>query len=138
MTKRRGATSDNGFIFKVHIFWEGHKILQNFHLRFHCYYYKSTVEISQNFVGFSEYMNLKRINWNTKEKKNPASRLWNNPLAWRNLFLLEVVPRFLFIQIQIPAMCLSPCQPFFRGFRSCHHCNCSVSKIQQLYFMPTL
>ena len=33
---------------KVHLFWEGHKILQ----------VKSKEKISQNFVAFSEYMNF--------------------------------------------------------------------------------
>ena len=36
-------------LFKVHIFLEGHKILQNIHCRFDWHY------ISQNFVSFSEY-----------------------------------------------------------------------------------
>ena len=45
---------------KVHIFWEGHKILGNLHLTFVLCTVpvKSMVEISQNFVAFSEYMNL--------------------------------------------------------------------------------
>ena len=47
---------------KVHIFWEGHKILQNLHLTF----VKSKVKISQNFVAFSEYMNFKHNNNNSK------------------------------------------------------------------------
>ena len=43
---------------KLHIFWEGHKILRNLHLTFsHVVSVKSKVEISQNFVAFSEYMN---------------------------------------------------------------------------------
>ena len=46
---------------KVHVFWEGHNILRNLHLTFVCMYCtvdKSKVEISQNFVAFSEYMNF--------------------------------------------------------------------------------
>ena len=63
---------------KVHIFWEGHKILQNLPLTFDYSKrkilqnfvafseymkltvgtVKSTLEISQNFVAFSEYMNF--------------------------------------------------------------------------------
>ena len=39
-------------LFKVHIFWEGHRILQNLHLTFDWHY------IGQNFVAFSEYMNF--------------------------------------------------------------------------------
>ena len=44
---------------KVHIFWEGHKILQNLHRRFDHYYigqiYGGDLE---KFVAFSEYMNF--------------------------------------------------------------------------------
>ena len=44
---------------KVHIFWEGHKILRNLHLTFVLVVpVKSKVKISQNFVAFSEYMNF--------------------------------------------------------------------------------
>ena len=45
------------FVIKVHLFWEGHKILPNLHRRFDRYYIldKSTVEILQTFVVFSEY-----------------------------------------------------------------------------------
>ena len=46
---------------KVHIFWEGHKILRNLHLTFdYSTAVKSKGKISQNFVAFSEYMNF---NW---------------------------------------------------------------------------
>ena len=45
---------------KVQIFWEGHKILRNLHLTFVlCSASQSKVEISQNFLAFSEYMNFK-------------------------------------------------------------------------------
>ena len=44
---------------KVHIFWEGHKILWNLHLTFVlCSASQKKVKISQNFVAFSEYMNF--------------------------------------------------------------------------------
>jgi hypothetical protein len=44
---------------KVHIFWEGYKILRNLHLTLsYVVPVKSKVEISQNFVAFSEYMNF--------------------------------------------------------------------------------
>ena len=47
-------------IIKVHIFWDGHKILRNLLLTFDCVYCsKSKGKISQNFVVFSEYMNFK-------------------------------------------------------------------------------
>ena len=49
------------WLVKVHIFWEGQKLLQNLHRRFVLCIVpvKSTVEISQNFVAFSEYKNFK-------------------------------------------------------------------------------
>ena len=47
--------------FKVQTFWEGHKILRNLHLLSYVVPVKSKVEISQNFVTFSEYMNFKVI-----------------------------------------------------------------------------
>ena len=46
---------------KVHIFWEGHKVLRNLHLTFDYSTY-SKVKISQNFVAFSEYMNINTFN----------------------------------------------------------------------------
>ena len=50
-------------LLKVHIFWEGHKILQNLHLILMtvCTAVKSKVKISQNFVACSEYMNFTRV-----------------------------------------------------------------------------
>ena len=42
---------------KVHIFWEGHKILQNLHLTFVCMYCRQM----QNSVAFSEYLNFNYI-----------------------------------------------------------------------------
>ena len=76
-----GAVLQRYIPIKVHIFWGGHKILRNIHLtfvltsvskkRWHICYcvtnfwnkryvvpVKSKVEISQNFVAFSEYMNF--------------------------------------------------------------------------------
>ena len=48
---------------KVHIFWEGHKILRHLHCRF----VFSTVEMLQKFIAFSEYMNIKKdINLESK------------------------------------------------------------------------
>ena len=47
----------------VHMFWEDHKILRNLHRRFDRYYIgkdKFKVEISKNFVAFSEYMNFNK------------------------------------------------------------------------------
>ena len=47
---------------KVHIFWEGHKILQiSTLLLSYVVPVKSKVEISQNCVAFSEYMNFNVI-----------------------------------------------------------------------------
>ena len=53
--------------FKVHIFWEGHKILRNLHLTFvlcNVVPVKSKVKISQNYVAFSEYMNFTYLSYN--------------------------------------------------------------------------
>ena len=41
--------------YKVHLFWEGNKILGNLHLTFD-WQYKSKVEILQTIVAFSEYV----------------------------------------------------------------------------------
>ena len=48
---------------KVNIFWEGHNFSQNLHRKFVLYVVpvKSMVEILQNFVAFSEYMNFTAI-----------------------------------------------------------------------------
>jgi len=49
---------------KVHIFWEGHKVLQNLLLILSvCTLDKSKVEISQNFVAYSEYTNFMNYEW---------------------------------------------------------------------------
>ena len=40
---------------KVHIFWEGHKILRNLRRRF------VLCSNGQNFVAFSEYMNFNKL-----------------------------------------------------------------------------
>ena len=44
---------------KVHIFWEGRKILQNLYCRFDRYYIGQIYEIPQKFVAFSDYMKFK-------------------------------------------------------------------------------
>ena len=49
--------------FKVHIFWEGHKILWNLHCGFEPLLHKTNLEILQKFVAFLEYMTF------TKGKK---------------------------------------------------------------------
>ena len=47
---------------KVHIIWEGHKILQKFALLLTvCTVVKSKVKISQIFEAFSECMNFKKV-----------------------------------------------------------------------------
>ena len=49
-------------VFKVQIFWEGHKVCEIFPLLLTvCTVVKSKGKISQNFVTFSEYMNFMRI-----------------------------------------------------------------------------
>ena len=48
--------TEHSFI-KVEVLREGHKILQNHHLRFdYVVNVKFKMEISQNFVAFSEYV----------------------------------------------------------------------------------
>ena len=51
------------WVIKVHIFWEGHKILRNLPLTFDysTHTVKSKRKISQNFVAVSEYMNFKGV-----------------------------------------------------------------------------
>ena len=49
---------DKKLAFKVHIFWEGHKILQKTLLLSYVVPVKSKVKILQNFVTFSKYMNF--------------------------------------------------------------------------------
>ena len=52
---------DSTLFGKFHIFWEGHNFLRNLHLSLDLSYVvmvKSTVEISQNFAAFSEYINF--------------------------------------------------------------------------------
>ena len=68
LNTERGFGSDKIFYsktttIKVHIFWEGHKILQNFTLLLTgTTKDKSKVKISQNFMAVSEYMNFSRVN----------------------------------------------------------------------------
>ena len=57
--------------FKVHIFWEGQKI-SSVDLAVTTLD-KSTMEISQNFVAFSEYMNF---NWDEKICKSFFKLQW--------------------------------------------------------------
>ena len=50
------------FFFTVHIFWEGHKILKNLHLRVDRYYIGQIYSGDfQKFVASSEYMNFTKI-----------------------------------------------------------------------------
>ena len=46
--------------FKVHIFWEGHKILQNLHRRFDWHYIGqiNSGDFAKIFVALLEYMNF--------------------------------------------------------------------------------
>ena len=63
---------------KVHIFWEGHKILRNLPLTFDCSTYSQKLgKISQNFVAFSEYMNFtKKFNSERIEKQLDRTANW--------------------------------------------------------------
>ena len=61
---------------KVHIFWEGHKILRNLHLTFEWHYLgKIKVKISKKFVAFSEYMNFNPISRKGQIKTTTSTRL---------------------------------------------------------------
>ena len=78
--------TSNLFFVKVHIFWEGHKFLRNLHRRFVLYsasqIYSAlmhAVEISQNFVAFSEYMNLTQM--------RVISRLQIAKINWKKIVL---------------------------------------------------
>ena len=80
---------------KVHIFWEGHKILQNLHLTFVlCSVVKSKVKISQNFVAFSEYMNF-TIHYKSKFPKKFLAELVflyiDSILLWNQDWLIDWV-----------------------------------------------
>ena len=63
---------------KVHIFWEGHKILRNLHLTFVCMYLltvnKSKAKISKSFVAFSKYTNFSCDALQWKETKSTLHR----------------------------------------------------------------
>ena len=48
---------DEAILGKSHIFWEGHKILRNLTVDL-TDTTESSVEISQNFVAYSEYMDF--------------------------------------------------------------------------------
>ena len=70
---------------KVHIFWEGHNLCEISTLLWsYVVLVKSKVEILQNFVSFSEYMNFtqnKQINEKTTQKddeptQNECTHTW--------------------------------------------------------------
>ena len=60
MYSQNTAWNCNGCVYKVHIFWEGHKILWNLHRRFVLCVGRSILQwrFPLNFVAFSEYMNF--------------------------------------------------------------------------------
>ena len=60
---------------EVHILWKGHKILRNLHLTFDWYYTGQKLDISQNRVAFSEYMNLQCLHMS---KMFPFQYVWNS------------------------------------------------------------
>ena len=78
-------------VYRVHIFWEDHKILRNCHLTFDWHYLlhrkKSEVKIFANFVSFSEYMNF------TIQFQQPTNHEWQSQLPWisklSNIYLLR-------------------------------------------------
>ena len=82
-------------IIKVHIFWEGHKILRNLHLTYllsTVHTAKSKVKISQSFVAFSEYMNFKKFMtqvWKRKRRKSKLLKKQQTKSYVVLIFLLE-------------------------------------------------
>ena len=99
--------------FKVHIFWERHKILQNLHLTY-VVPVKSKVKISQNFVVCSEYMNFKTIESDTELTKLSFENIKNWPF-------LEKISSIMF---QVNS---KKCQIIFKtliisGFQWMHWC----------------
>ena len=75
----RNELTFNLDFFKVHIFWEGHKILENLAP------VKSKVEISQNFVAFLEYMNFNKKIIKAEKTFYLIGDIWSNLyiIAWR-------------------------------------------------------
>ena len=60
--------------FQVHIFWEDHKILQNLHQSFVLRTASQIIGgVSQNFVGFSEYMTFNKEGLNATKGSNKGS-----------------------------------------------------------------
>ena len=71
--------SRNIFV-KVRILWEGHKVLRNLHLVSTVHTDKRKVEIWQNFVAFSEYMNFNKAHQRHKSEQNTSlcSGAWDS------------------------------------------------------------
>ena len=77
---------------KVHIFWEGHKILQNLHRRFDHYYIGQITKIlcsSLNFIEFDIFFICFKKNHLVKremnmpiDKNNATSETFLNPLCF--------------------------------------------------------
>ena len=83
-------------VYKVHIFWEGDHFFRNLHSRFvlcsNDQIYGGEVEISQNFVAFSEYMNF------TKNVPIKSSLRRSNQIKMdENKFSLKSSPINVFI-----------------------------------------
>jgi len=81
-------------LFKVHIFSEGHKILQNLYLRFDHYYIGQIY--GGDFVAFSEYMNFGQLENLTKasDRSESMNLTFGQDLYWKNPWVLQT--RFSF------------------------------------------
>ena len=65
---------------KVHIFWEGHKILRNLHLTFDLHYVHRTIvrwRFRKFFLAFSECMNFTLFGTNFRKDAHLKHCLWN-------------------------------------------------------------
>ena len=90
---------------KVHIFWEGHKILRNLPLTFDCSTYSQKQgEDFANFLAFSEYINIIICHFFQNEQMSLNDLFWNNTadkLFWKIgmvLMRLTKIPNFTSIK----------------------------------------
>ena len=110
---------------KVHIFWEGHKILRNLPLTFnYSTYSQKKVNISQNFIAFSEYMNFNYV-------LRVVSKCHNYLLGgldfvislWRSLTFLSPHAE-CGIRLQNPLLLLR----YILSLRVQSYCSCSLAQ----------
>ena len=91
---------------KIHIFWEGPKILRNLPLTnlTTVHTVKSKGKISQNFVAFSEHMNFKRksgstvnIHWVVSQMKFNMGSIFHQSLKFEwNLQIYQLLKKYIY------------------------------------------